>query len=142
YVDGNALMVLPIDVNLPEQPVFEADGPLTQLRPTADMSTLVVSQYGQNEMATSVVRSESHRVYAVNTATRQATMFPGLDISDNVGWATPPDRFLVTFSYTDDLGDTITYQVIDAVTGETVGTLDDVPVNDPQDTGYPFLGRA
>lgn len=142
YIDGNALMVLPIDVNLPEQPVFEADGPLRQLRATADESTVLVRQTGPEELATMAAMGQSPRLYAVNTATRQATMFPGIDISDNVGWETPPDRFLVTFNYTDDLGDTITYQVIDAVTGETVGSLDDVPLYDPQGSGYPMLGRA
>jgi hypothetical protein len=142
YIDGNALMVLPIGVNLPEQPVFEADGPLSQLRATADESTVLVRQTGPEEIATMTAMGQPPRLYAVNTATRQATMFPGIDISDNVGWETPPDRFLVMFDYQAETPDALTYRVIDAVTGETVGSLDDIPVYDPRDTGYPFLGRA
>jgi hypothetical protein len=142
YIDGNALMILPLASDMPEQSVFEADGPLSQLRATVDESTVRVRQTGPEELATMAAGGQSPRLYTVNTATRQATMFPGIDISDNVGWETPPDRFLVTFEYQPDPGETITYGVIDAVTGETVGTLDNVPVYDPHSSGYPFLGRA
>jgi hypothetical protein len=143
YIDGNALMILPIDVNLPEQPVFEADGPLSQLRATADESTVLVSQTGPEELATMTAMGQSPRLYAVNTTSaRQSTMFPGIDVSDNVGWETPPDRFLVTFDYQPGERETVTYQVIDAVTGATVGTIDDVPLNDRGLEGYPKLGRA
>ncbi len=140
YASGNQLMLLPLLSDMPEQPVFEADGPLSQLRVTTDDAIVVVRQTGPEEIATMTAMGQPPQLYAVHTGTREATMFSGLDISDNVGWETPPDRFLVMFDYAANPSEAITYRVVDAVTGETVGTLDDVPVYDPNGTGYPHLG--
>ncbi|HYH13058.1 MAG TPA: hypothetical protein VD789_11940, partial [Thermomicrobiales bacterium] len=69
-----------------------------------------------------------------------ATTLTGIDVSDNVAWAQYPHRFLVTLDPQLDQGGSITYQVVDATTGETIGTLDNIPLDDDGSPGYPHLG--
>ena len=140
YINGDELLLLRPDANGIEQAVFQADGPLTDLRNTTNGSIVLVDQQWSDELATMVVNDQTPTFHAVDIATGEATPFTGVDISHNTDPWPYPERFMVTFEYTMDLGDSITYHVHDAVTGEMIDLLDDVPVTDPHNTGYPFLG--
>ncbi len=140
YINGNELVLLPLLSDMSEQAVFEAEGPLTGIRATVDQDTVIVERQWGDDLATMVANEQSPIFYTVELLSRDVTTFTGVDVSNNTSPWPYPNRFLVTFEPQEQQGDTVTYQVIDAVTGETVGTLEDVPLNDRGYPGYPNLG--
>ncbi len=142
YIDGDMLMQLPTDGNVGEEVVFGGDGQgtLTNLRATTDTSTVLVDQEWSDDLAPLVANMETPISYSVNVTTGEAATITGADVSENTRPWPYPTRFLVTFDYSLEFRDTITYRVIDALTGETVGTLDDVPLDNSGYDGYPMLG--
>lgn len=140
FIADDALMMLPAEEGATAAAVFKADGPLAALRATADPSIVLVDQQWGDDLATMVASERVPMFHAVDVTTGEATTFTGVDISHNTDPWPYPERFLVTFEYAMDLGDSITYHAHDAVTGEMIDSLDDVPVTDPHNTGYPMLG--
>ncbi len=142
YVDSGRLMLLPVNGDGAEEAVFggDGDGPLTNLRATTDNAIVLVDQEWRDDLATNVANMQTPTMYAVDVTTGEATTITGVDVSANTRPWPYPHRFLVTFDYQLDPPDTITYRVIDALTGDTVGTIDDVPLNESGYEGYPKLG--
>lgn len=139
YISGSALKVLPIDPTLPDQPIFQGNSPLIELRVTTDDRFVIVEEELSNDLPTVVADGEQVRFFQVDAATGEAVMLTGIDINNALSIFPYPDRFLVTYQPKTDLGDTITYDVIDAVTMERIDTLDDIPLDDSGISGYPNI---
>ncbi len=148
YIDGSELVLLPSSPNLPEQAIYSGNGPLTDLRETTDASVVLVEQRWTDDLATMVASAQTPTTYSIDVTTGEGgrfagvdiTTFTGVDVSANTHPWSYPTRFLVMFDYQLEPRNAITYRVVDAVTGVTVATLDDVPLNESGYTGYPMLG--
>lgn len=94
---------------------------------SVDPDVILASVEPTEEHATVVPMGEEIQLYAVNTRTGDSTTVQGRDISNNVGWWEPPIRFLVMYEPEIAPEGPLTYPVVDAITGESVGAIEDVP---------------
>ena len=140
YIVDNELRLIPTDPAITEHTAFEGDGPLINLRHTSEGSVVLVDELWSDDLATMVANDQTPTFHSIDVSTGETTTLTGIDVSANTYPWPYPHRFLVTFDYQLETPDTITYRVIDAVTGGIVGTIDDVPLNDTGYEGYPHLG--
>ena len=109
--------------------MFEAEGPLTGIRATVDQDTVIVERQWGDDLATMVANEQSPIFYTVSSNPATSPCSP-----ESTSATTPVHGPTRTASGNVRATGTArrhgTYQVIDAVTGETVGTLEDVPLND------------
>ncbi len=86
-------------------------------------------------MATETPDAVDHHISSVNTITGEAIEIGGFDAShNNLSWK-QDSRFLVMYEPHIEQPELTTYQVIDAVTGDVIDELVDIPLPDGHDPG-------
>jgi hypothetical protein len=139
YVQDSSLMLLPIDGDGTPEPLLDVNDSLAVLRTTYDPDVITVSTMQFDEVDTETPGDVQFLMYSVNTATGESIAIEGYDARAVYWWELPPTRYLVlSDSQTDDTTPT-TYRVVDAVTGEPVGTLPDASLAPLE--GHVSLGR-
>jgi hypothetical protein len=142
YTQNTALMRLPAHPGVEPEALIEGSQQFMLEGLSVDPDVVLASVEPTEEHATVVPMGEEIQLYAVNTRTGDSTAVQGRDISNNVGWWEPPTRFLVMYEPEIAPEGPLTYPVVDAITGESVGAIEDVPQRNMGIPGvfYPDLG--
>jgi hypothetical protein len=139
YTNNQSLMTLAAEEDAQPATMLEASDDLRNLRTTYDPNVVTVRAIQPEEVATETPDAVRSVMYAVNTVSGESIEFEGWDVRDSYGWELPPTHYLVLSD--DRMQDTgpVTYRVVDVLTGEEVGTIDDVPVSEGE--GLSGMGR-
>jgi hypothetical protein len=139
YTARQSLNVLAARDGAEPTTVLDTGDTFGTLRGTYDPDVVTVQRVQAEEVATETPDAVHWMMYAVNTVTGESIEIDGIDVRDSYGWELPPSRYLVlTDTWVDDTTPT-TYRVVDAVTGEEVGTLPDASLAPLE--GHVSLGR-
>lgn len=142
YTQDTSLMLMSTGPGTETSALIEGNPRLRLQGPTVDPDIVLASREPMGEYATVVPTGEEVHLYAVNTRTGEMVTIQGRDVSHNLDPWLPPTRFLVMYEPQIAPGGPITYPVMDAVTGEQLGEIADVPLRDIGVPGifYPDLG--
>jgi hypothetical protein len=123
WMSGRSLLTLATGGDGTPVTVWEGDADLASLRPTYDPDVVLVTRTSDH-----MAPGQSHsRIFSVNTVTGEVIEIEGVHVSDN---REPVARFLVTGDAAIHAtnGETASFRVVDAVTGEIVGEIADVTI--------------
>lgn len=143
YTQDMSLMLLEAEPNAEPVALIEGDQPLRIDGITADPGIVLVSRQPKVDSSGVIPSGEEIHLYAVDTTTGEMITMQGRDVSQHVYPWEPASRFVVMYQPQVDTPEAVTYDVLDATTGEQISELAAVPLNDRGGSGvaYPDLGR-
>ncbi len=128
FTANTSLHVLSVDpAQVPTTMLERTTDTLGNLETTYDPEVVIVHRMANEELATEIPLGIEQRLFSVNTATGDVIEINGFDASHNTSPWIQETRFLVMYEPQIDQPETTTYQVIDAVSGEVIDELVDVP---------------
>lgn len=139
YIAGSELQTLSTSPGSQPQIAMEFDQPLSSLQTTHDSDVVVVASTRDHGTDAPDNQTDRDVVYSVNVATGDVWSFEGRDASGTIGWITQAGM-LVMYEPQDGYPETITYTMIDPVSGEEVGTIADAPYAETPARTLPTLG--
>lgn len=141
FTDNEALMTLAAEAGARPQTVLQSNALLTDLGTTYDPDVVLVTRMQAEEVATETPDLVQPLIYSVNTRTGKTIDFEGVDVSQNTSPWLADTRFLVLAethpAWMDDSSN-ITLRVVDAVTGDTIETIQGITYVD--EPGGPSMG--
>jgi hypothetical protein len=127
FIQNNALNLLTVDGE--RTVLLEVEGTVSGIRNTYDPNVVTVQRIQEESIATETPDPYQPLMYSVNTVTGDVIEIQGSDVREMYGWEQPPSVYLVVSDDWAPQGPT-TYRVLDAVTGEEYGTIEDAALAD------------
>lgn len=139
YLAGNELQTISVDGAGEPETIFRANQQLMRLQTTRDPNVAVAITREDHGSDADPNSTDVDMVYAINVRTGEVREFAGMDASGEIGWISDAGA-LVLYQWDDAYPDTMTYQVLDPVTGDQIGEIAGAPSVQPQQRTLPTIG--